>query len=175
MCRFWLSVYRGTSYCWISVGGGGLPGLLTRCSRGGCIRLGCIAPGVDYRGWGQDTAISLQVLNTLFATSWVMAAAVCAFADHGFASFDIILALVRNMFPRGGLRLTLKLLMSVFLAFSTPFGFGVHFSGFKVLILDDHGINVGRTMDNGRPGFVIRGIHNTAFGYPVIPCKIERS
>ena len=28
-----------------------------------------------------------------------MATAVCAFADHGFASFDIIIALVRNMFP----------------------------------------------------------------------------
>ena len=55
-----------------------------------------------------------------------MAAAVSAFADHGFASFDIVKTLWSEAcFPAQnahmGLRFTLEFLMSAFLALGTPF------------------------------------------------------
>ena len=73
----------------------------------------------------------------------------------------------------GCLSLTLKFLMTVFLAFGTSFRFSCHFGGFEGFVLYDHGVNICRAMNDGRPCLIIRGAHYTAFGNPGVLSKIE--
>ena len=72
----------------------------------------------------------------------------------------------------GGFGFTLEILVSVLLAFGTPFGFSVNLDRLIMFILNDHGVNIGRTVNDGRPGFIIRGAHDTAFGYPWVLSKV---
>ena len=74
----------------------------------------------------------------------------------------------------GCFSLALKFLMAVFLAFGTSFGFCGHFGGLEVFVINNHGINICRTMNDGRPCLVIRGAHCTAFGNPGVLSKIKR-
>ena len=43
-----------------------------------------------------------------------------------------------------------------------------------MFILNNHGVDICRTMNDGRPCFVIRCAHNTAFGNPGVLSNIKR-
>ena len=42
-----------------------------------------------------------------------------------------------------------------------------------MLVVHDHCVKVGRAVNNGRPGFVVRGTYYATFSYPRILRKVE--
>ena len=63
--------------------------------------------------------------------------------------------------------------MAMFLTFSTSLRFRGHFGGLVVFILNNYGVDIYRTVNDGCPCFVIRGAHNTAFGNPGVLSKYQ--